>query len=156
MRHVDLYSCFPAAVQIAADALGLPVGDPKRPLSVTGGLTFAGGPGNNYGTHAVATLVGRLREDPDAYGLSTSLGWFATKHALGIYSATPPARAYRALQPVLEPAPSRPALTEYAGPGVLEAATVAVRSRRVRRRRRSAASSPPTVAGCWSAPRSPR
>ena len=34
-----------------------PVDDPDRPLSVTGGLTFAGGPGNNYGTHAVATLV---------------------------------------------------------------------------------------------------
>lgn len=125
VQHVDLYSCFPAAVQIGAAELGLPVGDPKRPLSVTGGLTFAGGPGNNYGTHAVATLVGRLRQDPDSYGLSTSLGWFATKHALGIYSATPPERAYRALQPVLEPAPARPALTEYAGPGVLEAATVA-------------------------------
>ncbi len=123
VAHVDLYSCFPAAVQIAADELGLPVGDPKRPLSVTGGLTFAGGPGNNYGTHAVATLVERLRRDPDAYGLSTSLGWFVTKHALGIYSAQPPTQPYRALHPVLEPAPKRPALADYAGPGVLEAAT---------------------------------
>ena len=51
---VDLYSCFPSVVQIAAAELGLPVDDPARPLTVTGGLTFGGGPGNNYGTHAVA------------------------------------------------------------------------------------------------------
>jgi len=123
VRHVDLYSCFPAAVQIAAGELGFPLDDPERPLSVTGGLTFAGGPGNNYGTHAVATLVDRLRRDPDAYGLSTSLGWFVTKHALGIYSARPPARAYQALRPVLPPAPTRRALETYAGPAVVEAAT---------------------------------
>lgn len=124
IAHVDLYSCFPSAVQIAAAELGLPVNDPKRPLSVTGGLTFAGGPGNNYGGHAVATLVQRLRQDPTAYGLSTSLGWYATKHALGIYSAQPPAKPYRALQPVLEPTPSRPVLTQYTGPAVIEACTV--------------------------------
>ncbi|MQW75577.1 crotonase/enoyl-CoA hydratase family protein [Nocardioides sp. dk4132] len=123
VRHVDLYSCFPAAVQIAASELGLPLDDPERPLSVTGGLTFAGGPGNNYGTHAVATLVDRLRSDPAAYGLSTSLGWFVTKHALGIYSATPPRTPYRALAPVLLPERARPALDSYAGPGVVEAAT---------------------------------
>ncbi|MFL6156324.1 MAG: SRPBCC family protein, partial [Marmoricola sp.] len=86
VEHVDLYACFPAAVQIAARELGLPLDDPARPLSVTGGLTFAGGPGNNFGGHAVATLVRRLRADPTAYGLSTSLGWYVTKHALGIYS----------------------------------------------------------------------
>lgn len=121
---VDLYSCFPAAVQIAARELGLPVGDPARPLSLTGGLTFGGGPGNNYGGHAIATLVHRLRERPDAVGLSTSLGWYATKHALGLYSATPPERPYAALHPVLSPEATRPVPTEYAGPGVVEACTV--------------------------------
>ena len=58
VAHLDLYSCFPSAVQIAAEELGLPDDDPARPLTVTGGLTFAGGPGNNYGTHAVASMVG--------------------------------------------------------------------------------------------------
>ncbi|KAA1416901.1 crotonase/enoyl-CoA hydratase family protein [Nocardioides humilatus] len=124
VKHVDLYSCFPSAVQIAAHELGLPVGDPARPLSVTGGLTFAGGPGNNYGGHAVATLVQRLRDDPDSYGLSTSLGWYLTKHALGIYSATPPAHPYRALAPVVPPEPTRRALVGYQGPATIEAATV--------------------------------
>ena len=124
VAHVDLYSCFPAAVQIAAAELGLPIDDPKRPLTVTGGLTFAGGPGNNYGAHAVATLVGRLRADPDGYGLSTSLGWFITKHALGIYSARPPARPYADLHPAIDHPPARRALSGYAGPAVLEAVTL--------------------------------
>ena len=124
VAHVDLYSCFPAAVQVAARELGLPTDNPERPLTVTGGLTFAGGPGNNYGTHAVATIVDRLRQDPAAYGLTTSLGWFLTKHAVGIYSAQPPARPYASLHPVLEPGPTRPALTGYHGTGVVEACTV--------------------------------
>lgn len=124
LTHVDLYSCFPSAVQIGAAELGLPADDPDRPLTVTGGLTFAGGPGNNYGSHGVATLVRLLRADPDAYGLATSLGWYVTKHALGIYSARPPRRQYRDLRPVVELPPSRPVATGYTGPAVVEAYTV--------------------------------
>ncbi|WP_405137283.1 crotonase/enoyl-CoA hydratase family protein [Nocardia sp. NBC_01388] len=124
LTHIDLYACFPVAVQIAARELGLPIDDPKRPLSVTGGLTFGGGPGNNYGGHAVATLVQRLREDPAAFGLATSLGWYLTKHALGIYSATPPKSAYRHLTPVIEHPPARKARTGYDGPAVVEAYTL--------------------------------
>lgn len=124
---VDLYSCFPAAVQIAAAELGLPVGDPDRPLTVTGGLTFAGGPGNNYGGHGIASIVPLLRAEPSAYGLTTSLGWYATKHALGVWSATPPARAFASLHPVLEPTPKRPSPASYDGPGVVESYTVDVR-----------------------------
>ena len=48
VAHVDLYSCFPCAVQMAARELGLALDDPSRSLTVTGGLGFAGGPGNNY------------------------------------------------------------------------------------------------------------
>src|SRR5205807_1120781 len=47
---IDLYSCFPAAVQTAARELGLPL---DRPLTVTGGMTFGGGPLNNYVLQAV-------------------------------------------------------------------------------------------------------
>jgi len=89
--EVDLYSCFPVAVQMAAEALGLPVDDPGRPLTVTGGLTFAGGPGNNYVSHAIATTVERLRAEPGRVGLVTGLGWYATKHAVGLYASRPPA-----------------------------------------------------------------
>ncbi|MGH3714633.1 MAG: type II toxin-antitoxin system Rv0910 family toxin, partial [Micromonosporaceae bacterium] len=87
IRHIDLYACFPSAVRLAADALGLPTDDPDRPLTLTGGLTFAGGPGNNYTSHAVANLVPKLRAEPDAYGLATAVGWYMTKNAIGIYSA---------------------------------------------------------------------
>ncbi len=124
VAHIDLYSCFPVAVQVAAAELGLPIDDPARPLSLTGGLTFGGGPGNNYGGHAVAALVQRLRENPDDYGLSTSLGWYVTKHALGVYSARPPQQAYRSLEPALVPAPSRPALLDHIGRATVEAWTV--------------------------------
>lgn len=124
LTHIDLYACFPVAVQIAARELGLPIDDPKRPLSVTGGLTFGGGPGNNYGGHAVATMVQRLRGEPESFGLATSLGWYLTKHAVGVYSATPPTSPYAHLTPVIEHPPTRRARTGYEGPAVVEAYTL--------------------------------
>nr|WP_221333582.1 crotonase/enoyl-CoA hydratase family protein [Nocardia transvalensis] len=124
VTHADLYACFPVAVQIAARELGLPLDDPARTPSVTGGLTFGGGPGNNYGGHAVASLVTRLRAEPESYGLSTSLGWYVTKHALGVYSARPPRTAYRHLRPIIDSPPARPARSGHEGPAVIEAYTV--------------------------------
>jgi acetyl-CoA C-acetyltransferase len=89
LAHVDLYSCFPSAVQIAAAEIGLPL---DRPLTVTGGLSFAGGPWNNYVSHAIATLAGLLREaEPGARGLITANGGYVTKHALGVYGNEPAA-----------------------------------------------------------------
>jgi acetyl-CoA C-acetyltransferase len=84
---VDLYSCFPAAVQIGAAALGL---DPERQLTRTGGLSFAGGPWNNYVMHAIATVVSDLRDRPGSYGLVWANGGYVTKHSFGVYSTTPP------------------------------------------------------------------
>jgi acetyl-CoA C-acetyltransferase len=127
LAHVDLYSCFPAAVEIAARELGLAIDDPTRPLTVTGGLTFAGGPGNNYAAHAIATLVQRLREDPRAYGIVTAVGWYLTKHAVGVYSARPPSKLFESLEPRPRHPPARRVLNDYAGPATLEAYTVAYR-----------------------------
>src|SRR5947209_4861391 len=62
--YVDLYSCFPSAVQVAAAELGLRADDPARPLTVTGGLTFAGGPWSNYVMHSIRTLA--VIADPGA------------------------------------------------------------------------------------------
>lgn len=105
---IDLYSCFPAAVQLAAAELGLPLDDPGRPLTCTGGLTFFGGPGNNYATHGIVAVARALRAaEPGAVGLSTALGWYATKHALGLYGNTPPRRPFAALEPALEPVAPR-------------------------------------------------
>ena len=82
----DLYSCFPSAVQIGRDMLGIAHDDP-RPLTVTGGLPYFGGPGNNYVTHSVAAMTERLRADRAAIGMVTGNGWYVTKHSAGILSS---------------------------------------------------------------------
>jgi acetyl-CoA C-acetyltransferase len=92
LAHVDLYSCFPSAVQVAAAELGLPL---DRELTVTGGLTFAGGPWNDYVSHAIAAMTGRLRADPGAVGLCSALGGYLSKHAVGLYSTEPPVHGFR-------------------------------------------------------------
>jgi len=84
----DLYSCFPCAVAIARRELGLAEDDP-RPLTLTGGLGFFGGPGNNYSLHAIATLAESIAAGKMETGLVTSLGWFLHKHAAGVYSSEP-------------------------------------------------------------------
>lgn len=123
--YVDLYSCFPSAVQVAARELGLPIGDPDRPLTVTGGLTFAGGPWNNYVMHSIATMVQRLRENPGARGLVTANGGYLTKHSFGVYSTTPPDAAFRweDVQETVDREPTRTALVEWEGVGTVESWT---------------------------------
>ncbi len=93
VAYLDLYSCFGSSIEFATDALGL-AADDARPLTVTGGLPFHGGPGNNYMTHAVATMVQKLREDPSALGMVSGVGMHMTNHAFAIYSAEP-----RAVEP---------------------------------------------------------
>ncbi len=88
----DLYSCFPSAVELACDALGISLSD-SRGLTATGGLPYFGGPGNNYTLHAIATVAERLRES-GGVGLVSGLGWYATKHSIGIYSDTPPVNGW--------------------------------------------------------------
>jgi acetyl-CoA C-acetyltransferase len=90
---IDVYSCFPVASAFAANLLGFPA-DGSRSLTVTGGLPYFGGPGNNYATHAIVAMAERLRAAPGAFGLVSGLGWYMTKHAVGIYSAAPPARPW--------------------------------------------------------------
>jgi acetyl-CoA C-acetyltransferase len=93
IRHLDIYSCFPIAVFAAIDALGLQSDDP-RGLTLTGGLPYFGGPGNNYSMHALAELAVRLRAEPGSYGLVGANGGFMNTHAAGVYSTTP--RAWKA------------------------------------------------------------
>lgn len=100
LAHVDVYSCFPSAVQIAAAEIGLPL---DRPLTVTGGLSFAGGPWNNYVTHSIAAMAGKLRESgAGAVGLVTANGGFTTKHAFGVYGTEPPAVPFQHANPQAE------------------------------------------------------
>ncbi len=94
----DLYSCFPSAVEYALEAFGLSEDDP-RGFTVTGGLPYFGGAGNNYVMHSIASMVDRVRAKPGSFGLVTANGWFATKHAMGIYSTTPTIGPWRREDP---------------------------------------------------------
>ena len=90
----DLYSCFPCSALIAAQEIGLPIKELPR-LSITGGLPYFGGPGNNYTMHAIVAAVDRLRKEPEKFGLVSGVGWFLTKHTVGIYSGVKPANEWR-------------------------------------------------------------
>ncbi len=132
IARFELYSCFPSAVEIALESLGLdgPRGGDTRPISVTGGLAYAGGPGNNYVTHSIAAMVEECRRDPDSVGYVTALGWYVTKHSVGLYSATPPPNGFRRVDPALPQAqvdalPRREPAGVVDGSGEIEATSVA-------------------------------
>ena len=126
VAHVDLYSCFPCAVQMGAEALGLGIDDPSRPLTVTGGLSFFGGPINDYATHAIAQMAHELRHDPGSLGLVTALGWYATKHAVGLWSTSPPAGGFRwaDVQDEVDALPRRQSAEDHVGDVTVETYTV--------------------------------
>lgn len=126
VAYLDLYSCFPSAIQIAAGELGLPIDDSARPLTATGGLTFGGGPGNNYSMHGLAAITDRLRKDPDALGISSALGWYMTKHSYTLLSGRPPAAQFREINagPAIEASAPRRSTNEFTGTAVLEAYTL--------------------------------
>ena len=96
----DLYSCFASAVQIGALEIGL-AEDDARGLTITGGLPFFGGPGNNYVTHSISEMLRCLRARPGAYGLVTANGNYVTKHSFGVYSTVAPSGAWRRESPAL-------------------------------------------------------
>ena len=125
IAYRDIYSCFPIVVHLASEVLGLdPVSDQ---MSMTGGLSFFGGAGNNYSTHAIATVVEKLRQDRQAYGLVLANGGFMSKQSAGVYSAkTPQAWAEissKALQTEVDAQPECKLLNEDCT-AVIEAYTV--------------------------------
>ena len=122
---VDLYSCFPSAVQLGAQSLGL---DINAQLTRTGGLPFAGGPWNNYVMHAIATVMNDVRVRPGAKGLVWANGGYTTKHAFGVYSTEPPKSGFRHAHPQdeIDAMPRREVAKpdEAAGTATLEAYSV--------------------------------
>ena len=97
MRHADafdaveLYSCFPVVPKLARRTLGLGV---DYPTSVTGGLSFFGGPLNNYMSHAACAMVREVRAGVKL-GLVYGQGEFVTKHHAVILGAEPQVRDNR-------------------------------------------------------------
>jgi acetyl-CoA C-acetyltransferase len=138
LATIDLYSCFPAPVFNICDGLGLDPEDP-RGLTVTGGLPFFGGPGNNYSMHAIAETVQRARSAPGSYGLVGANGGIMSKYSVGVYSTTPAAWTpdnSKDRQAEID-AWSAPEQAHYAdGPATIETYTVSRARRRPHRHRR--------------------
>lgn len=86
IEHVECYSCFPVAVRVQQDELGL---EPDGVPTLTGGMTFAGGPFNNSTFQFTQPLAERLRAEPEASGLLTTVSGLLTKPGLMVWSASP-------------------------------------------------------------------
>jgi len=127
-RFLDLYSCFASAVEIGCQELGLAEDDP-RGLTVTGGLPFFGGPGNNYVTHSISEMMRRVRSVPGCYGLVTANGNYVTKHSFGVYSTEPVRGTWKrqdpsVLQARLDAMPKAPFTETPSGAATIETYTV--------------------------------
>jgi acetyl-CoA C-acetyltransferase len=94
----DLYSCFPCAVEMGAEALGIAIDD-ARGLTVTGGLPYFGGAWNCYTLFAIATMAEKVRGAATVgradRGLVNGIGWYATKHSVGVYASEPSSHGWR-------------------------------------------------------------
>ncbi|MFJ8272023.1 acetyl-CoA acetyltransferase [Streptomyces sp. NPDC094154] len=123
----DFYSCFPIAVSnTAVDGLGLSADDP-RGLTLTGGLPFFGGAGNNYSMHAIAETVQRARAKPGTFGFVGANGGMLSKYSVGVYSTTPApwqADGSAALQAQIDSWPAPPQSHKAHGWATIETCTV--------------------------------
>ena len=125
VRHHELYSCFPAAVRIQARELGL---DLDRAPTVTGGMTFGGGPLNNFVLQAAARMAEVLRADPGSHGLVSAVSGMLTKLGFSVWSTRPgPASgfAYRDVGKAVErETPRATVVSDHDGAAVVASYTV--------------------------------
>ncbi len=120
---IDLYSCFPAAVQLAMKELGLP--DDCTPTQ-TGGLTFSGGPFNSYVLHAIARTTEALRKDGSRPALVSGVGGFMSRHAMTIFGREPLAGGFERhdLDEEVAALPGRDYAADHQGPVTIESYVV--------------------------------
>lgn len=125
--RMELYSCFPIVPKMALRTLGL---DPsEHSPTVTGGLTFFGGPLNNYMSHAVVAMARQLRAAPGELGLLYGQGGYVNKHHTLVVSTTPPPKPLPTDYSVQaeadrERGPVPPLAEKYSGPATIETYTV--------------------------------
>ncbi len=126
VEYLDFYSCFPSAPRIVREMLQISPEDP-RPLTVTGGMSYFGGAGNNYTLHAICHMVEILRQNPEAFGLVQALSWFISKHSVGIYSGNQGKTAWLPHNPQKKTAqyPHVNVVKEATGKGMVESYIVA-------------------------------
>ena len=118
----DLYSCFPCAVFSSMAVLGIDHKTETRPLTLTGGLPFFGGPGNNYSMHGIVSMTEWLRQRPGETGLVLANGGWMTKEAVGVWSTTRP-ETFQPVEPIAKPT-KKVALEAAPEQGTVETYTV--------------------------------
>jgi acetyl-CoA C-acetyltransferase len=123
---VELYSCFPCVPKMARRTLDWPL---DKSATVFGGLTFGGGPIANYMSHAVVSMVEKLRGE-GANGFLFANGGFATDNHCIVLSKHPFATAKfpQGFDYQAEADAARGAVPElvqdYCGPAKIESFTV--------------------------------
>lgn len=121
---IELYSCFPVAVDLFADALGI---DADGAHTVTGGMAFAGGPFNNYYLQASARAAQILRDGHGETALLSCVSGIVTKQAFALWSKSPPAHGFVRRDATDEAAANSavlPVKEQYSGAGRVAACTV--------------------------------
>lgn len=91
LDFLELYSCFPVAVEAYAHELGIPE---SSDWTITGGMPFAGGPFNSFVLHTVGQMAERIRAKPHSRGMVTTVSGIITKQGFGIWGADPNPHGY--------------------------------------------------------------
>ncbi len=121
---IELYSCFPIAVDTFADALDLP---PDRDTTITGSMAFAGGPYNNYFFQATARAAQLLRAGAGRTALLSCVSGILTKQAFALWSSEPPRNGFVSRDVTAEVAAAAaelPVVLDYTGAGRVAGCTV--------------------------------
>ena len=86
IRLRELYSCFPMAVRSQLEEFGM---SGEGDLTVTGAMTFGGGPLNNFVFQATVRMAQLLRQQPQEVGLVTTVSGMLTKQGVALWSGQP-------------------------------------------------------------------
>lgn len=91
---VELYSCFPIAVECFAEAARISL---DRDLTITGGMAFAGGPYNNYFFQATAKAAQLLKTGAGRTAMLSCISGIMTKQAFALWSTERPRNGFARL-----------------------------------------------------------
>lgn len=89
--HLELYSCFPAAVRVQMREMNIAA---DRAVTVTGGMAFAGGPLNNFAFQALAKIAALLRDSAGGSGVVTAVSGMLTKQGVSLWSTAPSRQSF--------------------------------------------------------------
>lgn len=91
IEHYECYSCFPAAVRMQQREMGIPR---DRALTQTGGMTFGGGPLNNFVVQSWVAMAETMRATSGSFGVVTAVSGLITKQGVAIFGPEPGSKAF--------------------------------------------------------------